>query len=87
MGASPIPEAGEDFNPSQRPTSRANLQYTFLLPVALVVHDVVVVEAVVEGVVGAAGQPQQGGLQEQREQQHGWGVRPNPELRRGKGLQ
>lgn len=34
----------------------------------------------------AAGQPQQGGLQEQQEQQHGRGARPNaePELPRGK---
>lgn len=68
--------------------SPAKLQYTFLLLVAVVIHDVVVVEAIVERMVGAAGQAQQGGLQEQRQQQHGWSVRLNPEpkLRRGKRL-
>lgn len=61
-------------------------QCTFVLPVVIVIHDVVVVEAIVEGVVGATGQVQQGGLQEEWEQQHGWEVRLNPEpgLQRGK---
>ena len=76
-GSQPLPRGGGSISASCHDSSVPSARGTFLVPVVIVVHDVVVIEAIVEGVVGVD-HPQKGSLEEQWEQQHGWGMRLDP---------